>query len=682
MCRFSRFPVSCFKSTLGNKFERSYVQIGMTIAITATICPPGNCELIPRLGGEIEDVWTTESEVSWLEGPSYGAGDIWFADPGNIWDLPDPTRLMRFDPDTGTTSTAIGFDVDPNIFGTAFDNEGRLIATHLGLGSVTRRSVDQLDQIDVLAQGLPPGAASHTFIPNDVVVDDEGGIYFTSFMINEPESLGDSAVFYINPAGELSKAADLVDNRDANGIGLSPDGRTLYVAYAFQVQVRRFDVSEPGVIQNERPFATSPGGVDGLTVDRHGNVFASDLGLSVPPTPQPDLPSSLVRVFNSAGDELLTFDPPHGAINMAFGPDDTLYIAGWNNLSRVPIKYVEPTKIVSPHELTDVDGNGADTTEGNLSRNQQVFPASEFDELESGTHVIREIAFRPDRSLDAPAEATYEDFTIRMSLTDADVGTMDLEFDNNFKFSPMTVYEGELTVTSENRLAANGETKEFDQIISLQEPFLYNPDDGNLLIEYRVDAPLDVATNADFFGDGTGSFISYIGDPNATFAHPRTFGGFVTEFTFEQVSPGDFDADGVLRIEDLNSLSQQSAGNENNPTYDLDNDGIVNEDDVAHWAKTLKGTWIGDANLDGEFNTSDLIAVLQKGQYEDDISGNSGWDAGDWNGDGDFDAGDLVAALQDGGFGQGPRPPTHAVPEPSTAILLSIAALWLRRQRH
>ena len=678
----SQSPVSRPVGASGDVFGRFRYQSGMAMAVLATICAIGNCEMIPRLGGAIEDVWTSDSEVSWLEGPAYGAGDIWFADPGNIWGPPQPTRLMRYDPDTDTTFTAIGRDVDPNIFGTAFDDEGRLISTHLGLGMVTRRSVDQLDQFDVLAPGLPPSANSLSFIPNDLVVDDAGGIYFTSYMQNEPEELGDSAVYYISPAGELSVAADLVGNRDANGIGLSPDGSTLYVAYAFQGQVRSFDVSELGVIQNERPFAASPGGIDGITVDRHGYVFASDLGLSPPPMPQPDLPGSLVRVFSPSGDEILTFDPPHGAINMTFGPDDMLYIAGWNNLSRVPIDYVEQAKIVSPSELMDVDGNGADTTAGDLSRNQQVFPASEFDALATGTHVIREIAFRPDLELNAPDEATYGDVTIRISLTDADVDTMDLEFDNNFKFTPTAVYEGELTLTSENRLAAKGTTKEFDQIISLQHPFLYDPDDGNLLIEFRVHEPLDVATHADFFGnEGDASFISFVGDPNAQFANPRTFGGFPIEFTFERVLPGDFDTNGVLGIEDINLLSTRSADHENNPIYDIDSDGLVDQNDVSHWVRELKGTWVGDANLDGEFSSSDLITVFQLRQYEDDIAGNSGWDAGDWNGDGDFDTSDLVAAFQDGGYELGPKIQLAAVPEPTSCfpLLVGFVGMLIRR---
>jgi hypothetical protein len=57
---------------------------------------------------------------------------------------------------------------------------------------------------------------------------------------------------------------------------------------------------------------------------------------------------------------------------------------------------------------------------------------------------------------------------------------------------------------------------------------------------------------------------------------------------------------------------------------------------------------IGDANSDGLFNSSDLVQVILKGEYEDGIEDNSTWEDGDWNGDGDFDSSDLVMAFQTG----------------------------------
>ncbi|MFC1757753.1 tandem-95 repeat protein [Planctomycetota bacterium] len=62
----------------------------------------------------------------------------------------------------------------------------------------------------------------------------------------------------------------------------------------------------------------------------------------------------------------------------------------------------------------------------------------------------------------------------------------------------------------------------------------------------------------------------------------------------------------------------------------------------------------GDSNLDGEFNSQDLVLVLQVGEYEDDIVGNSSWAEGDWDCSGDFDSEDLILAFQHYGIEQSP----------------------------
>ena len=58
----------------------------------------------------------------------------------------------------------------------------------------------------------------------------------------------------------------------------------------------------------------------------------------------------------------------------------------------------------------------------------------------------------------------------------------------------------------------------------------------------------------------------------------------------------------------------------------------------------------GDANLDGKFNSQDLIQVLAAGKYEDSIPNNASWLEGDWNGDREVDSLDLVLALTQGNY--------------------------------
>ena len=61
---------------------------------------------------------------------------------------------------------------------------------------------------------------------------------------------------------------------------------------------------------------------------------------------------------------------------------------------------------------------------------------------------------------------------------------------------------------------------------------------------------------------------------------------------------------------------------------------------------------MGDANHDGHFNSSDIVQIMQAGEYEDGINNNSTWEEGDFDRDGDFTTSDLVLAFSSGGFGQ------------------------------
>ena len=141
---------------------------------------------------------------------------------------------------------------------------------------------------------------------------------------------------------------------------------------------------------------------------------------------------------------------------------------------------------------------------------------------------------------------------------------------------------------------------------------------------------------------------------------------------------GDFDCNGVVDSSDVDALSSAIQSGGFREDFDFDESGIVDVLDLRHLIHEIKGTWIGDTNFDGKFDTSDLVAVFQVGEYEDGITGNSIWATGDWNGDGEFNTGDLVVAFQDGGFEKGPRAAVHAVPEPSGVLLVVLAflALW------
>jgi hypothetical protein len=147
---------------------------------------------------------------------------------------------------------------------------------------------------------------------------------------------------------------------------------------------------------------------------------------------------------------------------------------------------------------------------------------------------------------------------------------------------------------------------------------------------------------------------------------------------------GDFNNDGVLNLPDINDLTGQSASGTNNKTYDLNADNLVNVDDVNVWVGQLYKTWVGDADLNFEFNSSDLVNVLAAGKYEANLD--SVWSEGDFDGTGRTNSSDLVAALAGGGYEQGPFQGGAAavVPEPSGLLLVLAGLLSLvaaRRSR-
>lgn len=141
--------------------------------------------------------------------------------------------------------------------------------------------------------------------------------------------------------------------------------------------------------------------------------------------------------------------------------------------------------------------------------------------------------------------------------------------------------------------------------------------------------------------------------------------------------PGDHDNNGVIDANDLNIQAgfQQSG----DAAGDINGDGATNFDDRLVQIKSVP-TWVGDSNLDGEFNSSDFVSVFTAGKFE---TGNAAsWAEGDWNGDGEFNSSDFVVAFTDGGFELGPvAPAASTVPEPSTLGLVLVGFLGLVARR-
>ncbi len=148
---------------------------------------------------------------------------------------------------------------------------------------------------------------------------------------------------------------------------------------------------------------------------------------------------------------------------------------------------------------------------------------------------------------------------------------------------------------------------------------------------------------------------------------------------------GDFDRNGVLDAADIDALTRAARSGQNPAQFDVNADGKVDQSDRRIWVVERMTTYFGDANLNGQFGTEDLVHAFLRGKYNVPDALDVSWEDGDWNGDGIFDSSDLVTAFQDGGYEIGPRPIIVVVPEASSMILSAIgllSTLMLCRRRH
>lgn len=145
--------------------------------------------------------------------------------------------------------------------------------------------------------------------PNDLVIDNSGGIYVTFTPQNQ--------VHYISADGKHSIAVQQIQT--PNGITLSPDGKTLYVSAFVPKEIWSYQIVAPGKVAEGKKFAVLPAsegrGADGMAIDRAENVYCTG------PTG--------VTIWNTNGELLDKVVTPSKPINCIFGDQDmqTLYIS-------------------------------------------------------------------------------------------------------------------------------------------------------------------------------------------------------------------------------------------------------------------------------------------------------------------------------------------------------------------
>lgn len=123
--------------------------------------------------------------------------------------------------------------------------------------------------------------------PNDIVFDAHGGFYFSDHGKRRPRDMDMGGLYYAKADGSF--IAELVQPMIfPNGVGLSPDQKTIYVAETRTGHLWGFDITSPGVLRRGPPHdnggrhLTGPAGYtsfDSLAVEAGGHVCVASLVL-------------------------------------------------------------------------------------------------------------------------------------------------------------------------------------------------------------------------------------------------------------------------------------------------------------------------------------------------------------------------------------------------------------------
>ena len=232
-----------------------------------------------------------------------------------------------------------------------------------------------------------------------------------------------------------------------------------------------------------------------------------------------------------------------------------------------------------------------------------------------------------------------------------------------------------------NRLAAFREAYSIDETVQLVGGYrggLSNSQDRvrleaagpiveGAVLHYTEDLLIyDDATPWPAAADGLGSSLVRTNLANAAVTATNWTAQSPTPGTFASVNI-DINGDGQITPDDIDTACDLVESND--PSVDFNGDGVTNLNDITFYVEDLLGTTAGDVNLDGVFNSTDLVAVFGSGEYEDGIAGNSTWADGDWDCDSEFGTGDLVLAFRRGGYVNGARPQAATVDSLMAAAL-------------
>lgn len=277
-------------------------------------------------------------------GHSHVEGPLWVPDSSMLLFSDTPSRTIyrwraadakrsKFLEYSGYTGR-MPYGKEPGSNGLALDGRGNLLLCEHGDRRLASLPIGQQSGKRTVVDNFQ-GKRFNS--PNDVIVAADGTLYFSDPAFGLPKQAADplrelpyTGVFRRAPDGQLS--AEITDVPFANGLALSPNGRTLYVSNADSLRplILAYEVGKNGKLSKPRPFfdMTSLPRTrykevpDGLKVDLAGNVYASGFGG--------------LLIISAQGQLLGTIDPGEPVSNCAWGDDGhSLYVMASSLVLRI-----------------------------------------------------------------------------------------------------------------------------------------------------------------------------------------------------------------------------------------------------------------------------------------------------------------------------------------------------------
>jgi gluconolactonase len=324
--------------------------------VAAEIPKPTGDAIVPD-GATLELLFTRSLPINGglTEGPCVAPdGRIYFSD---IPEGKDKGKIMRFDPKTKKTDVFVDDSGKSN--GLKFDAKGGLIAcegSDEGGRRVARYDVKTGKSVTLTDKFM----GKRYNAPNDLSIDTKGRIYFTDprYLGDEPRELEYRAVYRLDPDGSVVEITH--DCEKPNGICLSPDGKTLYVAdhnngtdkidpkgpkpKKGAMRLYAFPLGDDGLVKGPRKTVIDFGeenGIDGMCVDVKGNLYMAVRSLKRPGVWVADPAGRELAYIPTGAPQPDTKEPVGIPANVCFGlgaESKTLYVTVDKSLYRIQLK--------------------------------------------------------------------------------------------------------------------------------------------------------------------------------------------------------------------------------------------------------------------------------------------------------------------------------------------------------